>query len=462
MSFYYPQGSLTLKVRWEDFGSTDSSLQEVYELRILARNINVEINDYTEADTFSAEIDYNSFPFDPRNIRSCGVTAHIKDQQRIFDGNTLNLMQPEESNIVFTGFVDEESIVFDDNSRIVRMEGRDFTSLFLDRKRLNVTPLNLTLPIDQIITNLIKEQKAAEKIEVDVRIEESLPILSELASDFNPVTSVKNPKRNETYWDIMQAILEKSGLIGYMDLDKFVITKPRVLFNKARSKQFIYGKNVTKIEFKRKLGRQKGFNIKVVSIDIGGSQVVEALVPKEAKSPDFIEKHGNVEVTIEQLDKDGKKIEPKTADYLVFKIPDVVDKDHLITVGEDIFEEISRQELEGSLSTREMLIPELIDQEGQRSNPISFDQIRVGTAIQIFLEQSDMEKMATITNFAQKKKFLLLRGFPDSVADALGKSTSKSNSSFYVKSVSYKLSQDEGFEMDIKFINYIELEKKFK
>jgi hypothetical protein len=244
MSIYYPQGALTLRVRWEDFGSKDSKLVDDYTLRILARNITVEITDYTEADTFQAEIDFKSFPFDPRSIRSCGVTIHIEDKGKIFDGNELDLLEPSEENIVFIGFADEESISFDDNSRVVKMSGRDYTSLLLDIKRIVPEPLPLTKPVDQIIKMLLNEQKATDKIEIELRGIDSLPTLSELAPDFNETTSAKNPKRNESYWDLIQHLLERAALIGYIELESLVITKPRNLYQRKNIKQFIYGKNL--------------------------------------------------------------------------------------------------------------------------------------------------------------------------------------------------------------------------
>jgi len=460
MSLYYPQGAITLRIRWESFGNDDPKLDEQYSMTILARTMTVEINDYTEADTFNCEFDYQSFPFDPRSIRSCGITIHMKDKKQVFDGNSPDRLVPEEKNIVFQGFVDEESISFDDSNRTVRMEGRDFTSLFLDVKRTNTNPLPLTKPINKLIESLIQEQKATEEILVDVRVDGELPTMSKLAPDFNPISATKNSKRNESYWDFMQDILAKAGLIGYIELDKFVISKPRALYGREKMKQFVYGKNVSSLEFTRKLGRQKNFNVKVVSLDMGTKKLLEVLIPEDAKDSEFVERFGNKRVTLEQLDKDGKKIEPpKGADFLTFRVPDIVDKDHLIVVGESIFEEISRQELEGSLTTFEMLIPEQIDQKNrQRTNPIAFNQIRVGTPIQLYIEQPDIEAIGTLKKLAEKRKYLIKQGFNEKIAAGLADSVNKIASPFYTKSVTYILSQDNGFQMDLKFINFIELD----
>jgi hypothetical protein len=461
MSYYYPQGAMTLKVRWEDFGDKNNAvLNEVYEMLILARNIKVSINDYTQADTFSCEIDYKSFPFDPRTIRSAGVTIHIENRGSIFNVNALDLLKPSKENTVFTGFADEENISFDDESRIVRMEGRDFTSLFVDAKYLG-PPVNLSKPIDKVIESLIAEQPATAKIEIDNRTGDTvLPTLTQLAPDFNSATSVKNPKRGETYWDIIQRIVARAGLIGFIELDKFVLSKPQALYNREKTKLFVWGKNVKELSFKRNLGRQKGFNVQVSSLNIEAKEVITAKIPEEATDPNI----AGPAVTIPQLDKDGNKIEPpKTAPYLNFRVPDIASKDHLIKVGEKIYEELSRQQIEGSLKTYEMEIPENTGNTSDRyieTEAVSFNTIRNGTPIEIMLSPDDMKEVKTASTLAQKKKFLKARGYAPEIADAFAKSLNRIVTPFYTKAVTFIIDQNNGFEMNIDFINFIELDNK--
>ena len=103
MSFYYPQAAIILRVLWEDFNlENDKELKKVYTIPILARSMSVKINDYTKADTFTAEIDYKNFPFDPRTIRSLGVSIFVQNMEKVFrNDNQLNLLEPSEK-ISFT------------------------------------------------------------------------------------------------------------------------------------------------------------------------------------------------------------------------------------------------------------------------------------------------------------------------------------------------------------------------
>jgi len=426
---------------------------------VSCRNLRVERNDYSEADTFSARIDYKSFPFDPRCIRALGVTVCMEDRKEVFKRtNNLSLIVPSKENIIFQGFADEGSVEFDDETRSVNIDGRDFTSLFIDVKRFNSSPISLSKPIDQIIQALILEQESTENITVENRTGEPLPTLSELAPDFNAKTSVKNQKRKEKYWDIMQDILRRVGLLGFIEVDKFVIAKPQNIYEKKEIKQFIYGGNVKDLKYTRKLGRSKNYNVKINSINIPEKRVEEVKIPEEATNPDFIRNFGNSVITIPQLDKDGKKITPeKPADYLTFPVKDISNKEQLIKIGESVYEELSRQQIEGSLTTYEMEIPE---EDATGARPVGFNQIKNGTAIKIYMSQSELKQISSESSEAEKRRFLIRRGYPNNVASAFANSLSRINTAFYTKSVTFEIDQDNGFEMSINFINFIDLDSQ--
>jgi len=391
----------------------------------------------------------------------------MEDRGAIFKGtgNSLNILVPTDKNGIFIGYVDEEGMKFSDTDRSVTLEGRDLTSLFTDAKYLG-KPVPLTEKVDDVIRSLVKQQESTKKIEVVNATGGDLPILANLAPDLESTSGIVNPKRGTSFWDMIQEIIERSGLICYMDLDKLIINKPRNLFKKQKIKNFIYGKNLKDLSFSRKLGRHRGFNILVRSVNIRKKNVIDAAIPKESKRLDL---GGGVEVTTPQLDKDGKKIEPaKAAPYLVFNVTDIYNKDKLIEAGESIYEELSRQQLEGSLSTKEMKIPESPYKEREdgsyvpflstESTPVDFNSIRNGSAIQVFLDISDLEKVKTIASVVERKRYLIKQQFEPKVAEALAESMNRTSYVFYVKSVTFELDQNNGFNMDIDFINFIELD----
>ncbi len=468
MSVYYPQGALVLVVTWENFeGDPETTRQST--LSVLAKDFTVELNSYEEADTFNATLDYKSFPFDPRTIRAIQVTVCMDNMGSNYNSETglRQVIIPQKENIIFLGFVDEESISFDDSNQSVSIEGRDYTSLFIDVKRSRPYPLPLKKRIDLIIQDLINEQQSTEKIILDLRglTKTDLPTLSKVASNLNKSTGNKNPKKNETYWDIIKGIVRRSGLITYIDRDKLVLTKPQNIYDKNKKIQMIYGYNLKGLDFKRKIGRRKAQNVRVYSALPERKGKVSIMIPRDAISKDFIDKFGNREITVEQYDSEGKKIEkPKKAEVLSFSVPDVMSKRHLIKIGEGIFENISRQQLEGRMATKDMLFVQKKEAIRPDTKPefdtVDFKNFRVGTGVEILIEKDDLEKIKSTKAIEDRIIYLLEKGYPTEVATEFANSLSKPKYLFYTKAVKFSLSESDGFSIDIDFINFIELDNK--
>ena len=150
MSYFYPQAAVVLQVLPEDFQlSSVVNLQKAKTFTITPRHVEVHRNDHKTADTFTMELDYRSFPFDPRTIRACGVTIHMQDMGSLeTTTGALNTIVPSQDNIVFAGYVDEETVEFDDARRIVKFEGRDYTCLLIDQRYVNNNELSFGQPID--------------------------------------------------------------------------------------------------------------------------------------------------------------------------------------------------------------------------------------------------------------------------------------------------------------------------
>lgn len=461
MSYFYPQAVCTLKIRWEDFGDKSDTIlsEQDYKLTVLAKNITVTINDYTSADTFSAEFEYSNFPFDPRCIRALGITVHMEDKRSNFVGNVRspdfnasNLITARPENTLFQGFADEESIEFDQENRLVKIEGRDFTSLLIDAPH-NGNAVNIGQSIDAVVAGLLAELPSAREIQVVNKTGGELPALSKFYADRDELSDRRSSKNKESYWDVITDICQQAGLINYIELDKLIIAKPRNLFAGDQTYQFIYGKNVTSLSFKRKLGRQKGINILMRSLNIGRKEVLEAKIPEEA-TQEWSTATGVALLpqTIEKVDKDGK-VTTETAPYMTFNVPNVSDKNQLIEIGQGVYEEIGRQQLEGKMSTRELAI---------NVSGVEFDllKMRIGTPIKIEIDQGDLKGIRRITDEAARYGFLVSRGYAPSVARAFARTMGKFSTLFYLKSVEFRMSNEDSLTVDIEFINFINLDNK--
>ena len=454
---YYPQVCMTLRVRWEDFNNDgDIVLNQDYVVGITPKKCNVKFNDYTQADTFSCELDYKNFPFDPRTIRAVGITIHGENKKQLVDPFTggFDQIEPTEDNKLFLGFADEDSIELDNASRLVRLEGRDLTGLLID-KPFDQGSLNMAKPISVIIQKLLLDNEDLKNIWVLNKTGEILPTLAQFAPSFTPLGTKRNRKKNESYWDVIQDIIARAGLIAYMELDKLVINKPRSLYKKDKTKLFIYGENVSNLRLKRKIGRLKDMNIRVRSLVPEEKTVIIADIPREAsvawsQSIGVLKK----DVEIDKIQSDGT-VKKETAPFITFRIPNIKDKDHLISVGEKIYEELGRQQIEGSLETRNMLVCE--KNEAGIKSPSSTLLIRNATPIEIEIDNSDITKMKRDSSKAQKQNYLISHGYDPLTANAMSKAMTDYKTPFYTKAVEYDFDSENGFKCSLEFLNFIEL-----
>ncbi len=469
MAIYYPQGVITMRVTLENLGdATDPLLNKLHVFSVVARRMRVSINDYTEADTFNCEIDFKNFPFDPRSIRSVGVTVHIEDKKKLFKTtNALNLINPDPDNAIFVGFADEDKIQLSEETRTVRLEGRDQTSYFIDREYTG-GPIPLSKPVDQVIQDLVNLVPEVANSPNGIIVEnrtgiDPLPTLAKLAPDFSSKAGTKNGRPRRTFWDQIQAIVERAGLIAYIELDKLVLSKPRNLYKREKAKLFVYGENLKELEFDRKLGRQKGFNIRVVSLVPERKEVLDAKIPEEA-SDEFLTQMGlpKKRIQVETVNANGEKGEPKDAPFITFRVRDVANKEQLISIGEKVFEEVGRQQIQGKLTTKEMQVCE-DNGPGNERRLFNIAKARIGMPIEIDIDQGDLRGLPSLfkgkvkEREARIKKFLIERCYQEEIAVAYAKALTKFDTPFFTKAIEFELSQDTGFSASIDFLNFIEL-----
>lgn len=471
MSRFYPQVALQLRVKWENFGleeDTALNTEAIFD-SVLAKRVTVNINDYNEADTFTAELDYNTFPFDPRSLRAVGITIYAQDQLRLYNRNgSPSQIQPSEDNAIFQGFADEDMIQLDESSQTVTLEGRDFTALLLDEEWVGVEvggkltkQLPLTDSLDVIIETILSDKVTTSGIRVETRGLDDviLPTLSELGGykDVQKANN-RNKKKNESKWDVIQDLAARAGLIAFIELDRLVLTKPRTLYSEKEARQFIYGRNLRSLKFQRKLGRVKDFNIRVVSLNLRDKELIEARIPEEA-TDEFVRRLGIQKKRV-QVEKQGVKGSTETQDapFFSFRLPNIVDKPHLIDVGETIFEELGRQQIEGTLVTREMATRQ--GESEDQAQRIDLTKLRNGSPLKIEIDKSDLSAIKRISSSTAKTQFLIARGYNRQVAAALGKALGKLATIFYTKSVVMTIDQEDGFTLEVDFVNFIETSQK--
>lgn len=477
MRVYYPKALVQIDAVLHDYG--DTSQKNEFHFVVSPVSIAININAYNLADTFNMTVRFEDFPFDPRLIRSVRVTVLILDlkENRNFTAQDIS---SNIDKVVFTGFADKHDIKLNEGDRVVSMEGRDYTALLIDSTFDNanledeegkrVRAIRLDRPVKDIIQDLLSNVPSAKNIEIEDRSGRGGENFKKIAPSFTLVSGEQSSDglyqytdKNETYWDVIVSICEASALICYIELDKLVLTTPRVLYQGGiqgkQTLQFIFGYNLMNLQFFRNLGKKKKFNILLKSFNVRENERIQVSIPRDAdKSWADAMNIDKAVQKIKELNAEGVA-ESRTAPAFTFLFNNKT-KEELVQYGQKVFEEFVRQQLEGSCETHEMVVH---DDKG-----VEFDltKIRCGTPVKIEIAQEDVKNILRTgpdgnkISDGQRIAYLVRRGYPQKTAEALIKAVSKGTGKlrpvFYTNEALLDFS-DQGFMCRIGFVNYIQL-----
>ena len=260
MSIYYPKCVCSFRPLLNDYGIQNFTQPKPFIAQPISANI--RINNYSEANTFNVTLRWEDFPFDPRILKNALVSVSIFDLKKLKDQSNFNLDQVRR-NAVVLGFVDQYGIELDASTRQVNMEGRDYTSIFLETKFDNANleneqgkrnrKISLSRSLRDIIKDLMKNVPGSGGITIEDRTTRGITNVAAAAPGFSLLTGQMSSdgmntyvQQQENYWDVIQNLCEQVGVICYIELDKLILTNPRVLysgegFSNKKSIPFIYG-----------------------------------------------------------------------------------------------------------------------------------------------------------------------------------------------------------------------------
>ena len=271
--------------------------------------------------------------------------------------------------------------------------------------------------------------------------------------------------KNETYWDVIVSICEAAGFICYIELDKLVLTSPRILYEGTEggaSKQtapFVWGINIKRLELYRNLGKKRRFNLLMRSFSKRDGKVLNVSIPKDTTEA-WSKRTGISRAVqrISEIDTTGVT-KKKPAPGFTFSFFEKT-KEQLVFLGEKIFEEFTRQQLEGTLETREMQITDL--------GGLEFDvtKIKTGTPLKVEITSEDLKAIlrkapdGQSISTGQRQSYLLSRGYSlqavEALIQAISSATGKIRPTFYTREVNFTFDSD-GFKMRVGFVNFISL-----
>ena len=478
MRVFYPVCRVLCDAILYDYGNT--SQKPEFHFTISPVSCAVNINAYQLADTANMTFRFEDFPFDPRLIRSLRITVLILDLKQLRDVSSKDIKENLD-NAIFTGFADTHSIKLDESQRTISLECRDYTALLIDSTFDNANledeqgkrtrKIRKDRPVKEIIQDLLSNVPAAKNIKIEDRsgrggenFAKAVPGFELRSGEEASDGLYQFTDRNETYWDVIVSICEAVALICYIELDKLVLTTPRILYQggiqSKRTLQFVYGYNLMSLEFFRNLGKKKKFNILLKSFNIRENKRIQVSIPRDARQEwcNALNIDKSIQ-KIKELNAEGVA-ETRNAPAYTFLLNNYT-KDELIDYGQKVFEEIIRQQLEGSCETHEMVVND------DRGVEFDITKVRTGTPIKIEIAQEDVRNILRTDGSGggkisdgQRIAYLVRRGYPQKTAENLIKAvatgTGKLRPIFYTREALFDFSE-QGFTCRLGFVNYIQL-----
>lgn len=469
--------------------------------RVVPVRMTLMRNGIRMADTLTLTLRYLDFPFDPRALRAVGIQAYLgtltsEDYRKELDGSS-RLVLPDtftdsrgrsRSNLRFEGWVDEYSEDLDDEGEaLVVLECTDNTRLLIDQE----APPKLTIPpdkpIDQAIATYLANFPQFRGLAVEYRPAGATPPMLKTAMAKTAFRPNLGPPPSGgagggsggggaggggsklAVWDYLTDVCGTVGLIVYFEGTTIVIQRPRTLYaskftsrpgdpfegrvlpggRTVTSRLFVYGRNVSRMGFKRKFTKHAPQNVEVRCWSAKKGQTLAARFPGTGKD-----------------DRQPKLLPGDATDetWKVFTLTGIDDEATLRAAAQGIYESLGRSEFTGRIATRNLASfgggatdPDILDMEAG-------DSIELEVARAVDGESSVGVATEAVANRAAS--YLRSLGFDAALATAYGATIAKVGvqSTFRVRTVSFDWDgaaegggDSGGLSIDLEVVNFLEV-----
>jgi hypothetical protein len=362
---------------------------------ILPEGAKVSRNGLQDADTAEVTLDFRDIPIDPRVIRSALVSIAIGtvsaddwalgvEQQRVrdTDGSLLSLVErsPGEelqfnSPSTFVGFVDEWLVEYTEDGDVVKLQCRDVSALLRDERLPAGGGVDMHLPIDQGVQELVDRFPASRGLRVVFGApKDPLDPLREVVATIPPpvpddsLPDLYKPKvgtkgrrkkrteKDESVWDHICKITLQTGLVPVLRGFTLFLSEPRVIFSQlAAARRMVWGRNLKRLSFARKLAGRRNDTIEVRCPDPSIGRTLWARYPVVGDEPrsGVLGLAGSPQPVVTR----ANNVTPNglgTETVRIMTVRSVTDLKALERIAESVFEQEARQEVEGSFETDEI------------------------------------------------------------------------------------------------------------
>lgn len=485
-----------------------------HSLAIVPMAASFELPTFRQAPKFSVTFAYRDFPVDPRAIRAASVELYLgtvsgdgfaRGMLGQLDGGRLaSQLVLNNDNLMLVGVADTMVSSHDEKGSSVVMTGRGLQGMLLDAKchADQLAALNLKQNIKAVIEQLLGMDAQSKKIPVRVAdgtggttnewpngvpspADQSLVSRVNKGQGGNSANLPMKGNANEVaIWDVISNLCSYVGAVPYFVANNlwirpsrgifeqkaagqsdanptpFANGKPRIVQTTAGDisvayRKMVFGRNILNYKIERKFGGAKVPTVQVVSYD-----------PDSTARGDG--RHLQVEwPPADKIAARRSAVDPSGAESrtepLRVSVPGIVDKNRLLSIAKQIYEEVGRGELGGSVSTKDLA------SLGGNNADADILRLRPGDAVEFAADAGGLESFPPVVSELNNKAaqapaelsatIQKRLGFSKSLADVLAGTAKNQFASlqnvFRVANVSYSWAIDSGVAVDFDFQNYV-------
>jgi hypothetical protein len=415
-----------------------------------------ELNDHAHADVLKLTTEWRDAGTDPRMLSSAVVHFYLGSADENGD------WQPSPENLRFVGiFQKGQRSAKDGEGFTVELEFHDYTSLFLKCKLPQDGIPDYSQSLDEAWrricahTGFMSPDAQGKIVSVVEQLRDRLvpigslrdtwpPVLDKAASSRFARLAAKVPVKPEAdAWAVWQQCVGMCGLISFMRRDECIVTLAQDYYTEQDPPRLVWGHNILSLVETRSADIA-GKGVALTSFDPITLTTIESFYPPQ----------GDTRATHKHAVANDKGLPASRYDF--FPYTGVTDQKRLDELCRRVWEERSRQELEGTVVTAEMFT-ETMSKE-------SFDLLTLGSGdvIRVEFEERDREPLSRLRSIDERVAYLVERQYSPEVATLMAKNFdgfATLKPEFCVRRVTVDLQaggKDEGsFEVQINFVNRI-------
>jgi hypothetical protein len=426
-----------------------------------------EHNDHNHADTLKVSAAWRDCGVDPRLIRNATCEFWMGN------ANERGVFTPSNENLRFLGVMTKPRRVAKEGGGFqVELEFHDYTAFFLEQKPFPSAGVPVytdsisdawkqicdhTGPLGEDGKIQSSVEVLREAIEFRGGVPPNLTLGTAVAERFAKLAKVPVKSKSDA-WAVWQQCVGMMGLISWIDRDRCVVTTSTEYYTVDTAPRLIWGRNILEAE-EQSHAKFSDKGVALTSFDPLSGTTYEAFYP-----PPNDERIVRKRVTAKRSSKHGKPSKAKapafpSERYDFFEYHGVTDLDRLYEIAQRVWDERSRQELDGKVRTGEMFVDGV---DGQLADLL---EVRAGDAVRIEIDAHDKERLISLAGSETlAREYLAARGYSPEASTLILANMNrvgKLDVTFHATSVRVALEADSDsgkFDVEIAYHNRIKID----